>query len=309
MNSSLTIDILIPCFNESNFLHRLFDVLLEEELNWGSGFNVVFSDNKSQDSSISIAKSYKNKFQNLVILEQEFNVGARENWGRLLEKSHSDFFIFIDAHDLITPGYLSNLKTKSKLEQSNLMFMGEKLRLIGEQDTKFIERDNFRYSFSDSARIRFWQCVFYLNHSTEIHAVLPATARNASILLNSNTFNFDHTYIFFALVNNNFLYCDDGGYIRRYWPANDENHSHNNSLGVTETRHQRAVGMSNQVASNETMSIEILKHWSGVLSKIEIITANKLLYLKYNTEYELNVFFRVSRFLFGNLTPWKVSPV
>jgi hypothetical protein len=88
-----------------------------------------------------------------------------------------------------------------------------------------------------------------------------------------------------------------------------ENHSHNNSFGVTETRHQRAVGMSNQVASNETISIEILKHWSGVLSKIEISAARKLLYLKYNTEYESNVFFRVSRFLFGKLTPWKISPV
>ena len=241
-NDIVSIDILIPCFNESIFLTGLFDALLKEEIAWGAGFNVIFSDNNSQDNSLEIAKSYLGKFQNLKIIKQEVNVGSRDNWARLLEASNGNYFMFIDAHDLVTSGYFSALKSRILQGSPGLILMGNKQKMIVSGEEISLRPDNYRYNFSKIPRIRFWQCVFYLSHCTEIHSAFPASSRNVKLLLRSLTFNYDHTYMFYALLNHRIEYIEGGGYVRRYWESNDSDFSHINSTGISETRLERAVG-------------------------------------------------------------------
>ncbi|WP_223298217.1 glycosyltransferase family 2 protein [Candidatus Planktophila versatilis] len=298
---------MIPCFNESSFLNELFEVLLKEELAWGPGFNVIFSDNDSKDNSVEITKSYLGKFQNLKILRQEINVGSRGNWASLLEVSKGDYFMFIDAHDLVTPGYFSELKSRILQNDGGIILMGSKQKMIVSGGAVSIKPDNYQYKFSKSPRIRFWQCVFYLSHCTEIHSAFPASCRNADVISKSLTFNYDHTYMFYALLDHTIQYIDGGGYVRRYWESSDSNYSHKNSTGVSETRLERAVGAQSKIVSNKTMSDEVIQRWSEILTTFEKRIAHKLLFAKYNTKYESGLFFRGSRFLFGSLTPWKIS--
>jgi protein O-GlcNAc transferase len=302
---SVSIDILIPCFNESIFLRGLFDILLKEEMAWGAGFNVIFSDNNSQDNSLEIAESYLEKFQNLKIIKQELNVGSRDNWACLLKASSGNYFMFIDAHDLVTSGYFGVLKSRISQGSPGLILMGNKQKMIVSGEKMSMRPDNYRYKFSKISRIRFWQSLFYLSHCTEIHAVFPASSRNADLLSRSLTFNYDHTYMFYALTNHRIEYIDGGGYVRRYWESSDSHFSHINSTGVSETRLQRAVGAQSKIVSNITMPDEVLQHWSRVLTKFEMRIAHKLLFLKYNTKYEEGLLFRVPRFIFGHFTPWK----
>jgi glycosyltransferase involved in cell wall biosynthesis len=256
---------------------------LKEELIWGSGFNDIFSDNHSQDDSIEIARSYSSKFNNMKIINQEVNAGSRENWARLLEASTSDYFMFIDAHDSITNGYLAGLKSNIEQGKSGLILVGEKHKLLVADGFTSITADDFQYRFSKSPRIRFWQCVFYLSHCTEIHSAFPSSSRDAKILSKSTTFNFDHTYMFYALLNHRIAYIEGvGGYIRRYWDSQDANYSHKNSSGVSETRLQRAIGAQSKIVSNKSMPDEVLQHWGAILTEFEKLLARKLIHVKYN---------------------------
>jgi hypothetical protein len=112
--------------------------------------------------------------------------------------------------------------------------------------------------------------------------------------------------MFYALSSHTLEYIDGGGYVRRYWQSSDSNYSHKNSTGVSETRLERAVGAESKIVSNKTMSDEVIRNWSEILTTFEKRIAHKLLFLKYNTKYESGLIFRGSRFLFGFLTPWKI---
>jgi glycosyltransferase involved in cell wall biosynthesis len=306
MNMHLTIDILVPCYNESEYLPKLFDTLLIEQERWGEGFRVIFSDNQSTDNSLQIAEAYKKKFKDFKVLSQALNVGSRENWSLLLKESSADYFIFIDAHDLISEGLVSQVNSNNFSPTAGVIYMGGKTRLQKVNDGFILQTDNYEYKFHASPRVRFWQCVFYLGHCTEIHAIFPASSRNYKVLGESKTFNFDHTYLFFALMNHQLEYRLGGSYIRRYWPSSNSDFSHINSFGISETRFERAIGQKKQIVSNESMPDEILAHWSQKLTRFEVIASRSLLKIKYNKDYNRSPIFRLSRFFFGVLTPWKV---
>lgn len=92
--------IAIPTFNGGGNLERAIrscnNIQLPRE-----DYEILVIDNYSTDDSVVTVKQLKNEFKNLVLVENQENVGRIQNWNVSVDKSNGKFLIFLFSNDLI----------------------------------------------------------------------------------------------------------------------------------------------------------------------------------------------------------------
>lgn len=101
------ISIIIPTLNEEKYLPLLLESLLIQ--NFNGKLQIIIVDGKSEDKTLDVAKSYQNKFEDLVFLRTERGHAYQRNRGA--EKAKYKHLLFIDA-DVILPKKLLTNFTK-----------------------------------------------------------------------------------------------------------------------------------------------------------------------------------------------------
>ena len=99
------ISIIIPVYNEESYLPLCLDSL--SNLDYPKdGIEVIIIDNGSTDSSLSIAKSYRSKFNKLLVDHfPDGKIGAVRNRG--ISLSNGDIYAFVDADCVVPPSWLN----------------------------------------------------------------------------------------------------------------------------------------------------------------------------------------------------------
>lgn len=98
-NVSPKISIIIPSFNEENYIGRCLDSILNQTF---SDFEIICVDDKSTDETPSIIKTYvKNDSRIKFLVNPEKGVSSARNFGII--NSSGDYFLFVDADDFIQP--------------------------------------------------------------------------------------------------------------------------------------------------------------------------------------------------------------
>lgn len=69
-------------------------------------FRLLISDNSSTDQSLEIIRDVSSLIQHVEIHQQTRNLGATSNFLFLLERCDSDFFMFLDAEDELSPNFV-----------------------------------------------------------------------------------------------------------------------------------------------------------------------------------------------------------
>ena len=96
----IKLTIAIPSFNGGKNLERAIRSCENIQLPI-KDYEILVIDNCSTDDSVSIVKQLKNEFENLILIENQENVGRIENWNISIDKSNGKFLIFLFSNDMI----------------------------------------------------------------------------------------------------------------------------------------------------------------------------------------------------------------
>ena len=97
VRESIKVSLGIPVYNESRFLKKTIDSLLNQTY---SNIEIIAIDNASTDNSFRILEEYSNKDPRLKIFKNDKNIGLSNNFNLLVNKSSGEYFGWIGAHDI-----------------------------------------------------------------------------------------------------------------------------------------------------------------------------------------------------------------
>jgi glycosyltransferase involved in cell wall biosynthesis len=107
-----TVDVVIPCYNYGHFLEECVQSVLAQE---GVDVRALVVDDGSTDQSVSIAKALYERDSRVRLLSLQKNVGMVPAVNRGIRETTGEFFVKLDADDLLPAGSLK--RSVALLEQ------------------------------------------------------------------------------------------------------------------------------------------------------------------------------------------------
>jgi glycosyltransferase involved in cell wall biosynthesis len=101
---SPTLSVGLAVRNATAVLPRCIESIVTQDF---SDFELVISDNASDDETRELLKDYANDDRRIRVNVNEVNIGSHENMNRVLELSRGAFFRWISSDDWLEPGCLS----------------------------------------------------------------------------------------------------------------------------------------------------------------------------------------------------------
>lgn len=148
---NLKLSIGIPVFNGEKFLRQCLDSLLTQTF---ANFELIISDNASDDSTSDICNEYSKKFKNFRYFKQKKNMGIKWNFNFVLEQAKCNYFIWVAVDDTFLPNFLK--KNLEILEsQQNLVGCISKIKPYDLNDLKISDTDEFFKNVTKQLRTRF----------------------------------------------------------------------------------------------------------------------------------------------------------
>lgn len=135
---TLKLSILIPAYNVEMLLPRCLDSIVSQLVD---GVEVIIVDDGSTDHTFAVAKSYTEKYSNLVVLSKDNEgVGAARNM--LLDHAQGEYIWFVDSDDYIEDGCM-----KFIIEELRKNLEMDMLTVLNNDETKhkFFEGSGERY--------------------------------------------------------------------------------------------------------------------------------------------------------------------
>ncbi len=113
------IDILLATYNGEKFLREQLDSILNQTY---KNFNLIISDDGSNDKTLQILKEYKEKDNRVIVYNHKENLGVISNFEFLLEKVNSKYFMFSDQDDVWNNTKIEKSLDKLKSENADLVY-------------------------------------------------------------------------------------------------------------------------------------------------------------------------------------------
>ena len=91
------VSVIVPVYNSEKYIHRCFDSIINQSYN---NIEIIFINDGSTDNSLSIIESFKMKYNNVVVINQE-NQGQSIARNRGMDICNGNYFMFVDSDDYI----------------------------------------------------------------------------------------------------------------------------------------------------------------------------------------------------------------
>jgi len=95
----------MPVYNGAEYLRLALDSLLAQDY---ENFELIISDNHSTDSTQGICLDYMAKDKRIQYYRNRSNIGAVNNFNKVFELSHGDYFMWHAHDDYREPNYISS---------------------------------------------------------------------------------------------------------------------------------------------------------------------------------------------------------
>lgn len=163
----------VPAYNEEAYLQRTLESLQAQTCD---DFAVFITDNASSDGTGAIARAAAERNSHVYYHRHEHNIGAVENFNFALSHSSSPYFMWLGAHDVITPDFLArHLEALEGNPSYSLSF--SHTAWIDDTDRIFrLTNAGDLGSLSASAPLRYIQSARRLSECTAINNVLRRAA-------------------------------------------------------------------------------------------------------------------------------------
>jgi FkbM family methyltransferase len=122
----------MPVYNGEEFICQALDSLLRQTY---ANFELIISDNASTDSTRSICLDYAKKDRRIHFYHNVKNLGALENFQKVLELANADYFMWAAHDDLWEPSYISTLIDNMNNDE-NIVLSFSMLNTIDEKGTE-----------------------------------------------------------------------------------------------------------------------------------------------------------------------------
>lgn len=134
------VSIIIPCYNQGEFLAEALDSVLEQTYeNW----ECVIVDDASTDGSLAVAKRYAERDARFIYIEHQCNHGLSITRNTGIKASRGKYILPLDADDKIADRYLEKaVEYFSRFPDTKVVY--SKARLFGAVNKEWILPD---YSF------------------------------------------------------------------------------------------------------------------------------------------------------------------
>lgn len=104
----------IPVYNGERFLRQKLDSLLSQTF---TDFQIIISDNASTDSTQEICKEYEKRDKRITYIQQEKNIGSKNNFMFVLQQAETKYFVWSAVDDIMEPQFLE--KNINVLDSNN----------------------------------------------------------------------------------------------------------------------------------------------------------------------------------------------
>ncbi len=106
--------VIIPVYNCESTISLTLDSVLEQSIN---DYELIVIDDCSTDDTIHIINSYKDRFDNIRIIENQENIGVANSRNKGIQLATGKYIAFLDGDDLWFPRKLE--KQKHLIEENN----------------------------------------------------------------------------------------------------------------------------------------------------------------------------------------------
>jgi len=105
----------MPVYNGENYIREALESLLNQDYD---NFEIVISDNASEDSTSTICENYCGKDRRIKYFKNSKNLGPELNFQRVLDLSVGEYFMWASHDDIWSSNYVSTLVEALKLNKS-----------------------------------------------------------------------------------------------------------------------------------------------------------------------------------------------
>ncbi len=116
-----TIGVIIPNYNSGIYIKKCLDSLLEQEYKVNE---IIVIDDCSIDESTKIVKEYIKKYNNIILLENEKNMGVSYSRNRGIETAKSDYIMFCDSDDWYEKQAVKKMMEKVEKDDADFVIAG-----------------------------------------------------------------------------------------------------------------------------------------------------------------------------------------
>ncbi len=129
-NMNPKVSICIPTYNGGKYLKECLDSALSQSF---QDYEVIISDDLSEDDTLQIAKEYEKKDNRIKVFQNKKNVGLVHNWNHCINLSEGEWIKFLFQDDFLSPDCLSKMIETSK-ENQDILLISCKRHLLIEKD-------------------------------------------------------------------------------------------------------------------------------------------------------------------------------
>lgn len=123
----------LPVYNGEQFLGKAITTLLSQDY---SNFELIISDNNSQDSTANICREFEAADPRIRYIRQAENHGSPWNFTFVLEQSQGDYFMWAAHDDMWDPTYISKCLCTLEAHPEAVLCCSE-VNFIGAEDKPF----------------------------------------------------------------------------------------------------------------------------------------------------------------------------
>ncbi len=119
------ISICVPTYNGESFIKASLESLFSQSF---KNYEVIVCDDGSKDKTVQVIKDCIKGRENILLIENEVNLGLVGNWNKCVSLSKGKYIKFLFQDDLITPGALE--KIASVIKEHKPSFITSKRKFI-----------------------------------------------------------------------------------------------------------------------------------------------------------------------------------
>jgi glycosyltransferase involved in cell wall biosynthesis len=207
----------VPVYNEEKYIAETIRSLKTQDFD---EVRFLMSDNASTDRTLEIILDETSGDKRFEVFQQQRNVGAGGNFVFVFEHSESEFFMWLGAHDFLSPGYLKAVMNSIQGEPELSMVCGYPYAVLNDRRSTSPVRVAL-YDFGQDDPIqRYIQSVARLGNCTIFHSVFPRKFLQDAEF--RSTISADHVLISRLLWFGKLKQLPDVRYYRRYFNTRNE---------------------------------------------------------------------------------------
>jgi len=200
----------IPVYNEAGYLIRMLDSLKAQT--YGE-VKYLVCDNCSTDGSWDLIQDHCAGDERFVLHRHAENIGWARNSEFLFRNSVSEYFMWLGAHDHISPGLLEKSVRCLDEDPGVALAAGRPFRFVGDSEPAFMPEAV--YDFSRRRVERYLQSIRLLTNCTMVYSVFRKSCLDG--LEFRHVRGLDHVMLSRLLWHGEARFLEDEIYFRRYF--------------------------------------------------------------------------------------------